>query len=91
MSNNFKLNELVNITEVNESVSAIIYALDNLLILKNNSKCTSCKIFFQVDYNIERLKLLVEQLDCLLNEQALNESITHPLVYTNNSFYDFYN
>lgn len=56
-------------------LNEIITALDNLLVLKNNSKCTLCKGFLEVNYNIEKLRLLVEQLDSALSEQNLEKNM----------------
>lgn len=79
------------IRKLNQWINESVIVLDNLLTLKNNSKCKLCKGSMEVNRKIEEVKLLVEELQATLYRFYLEESAENPKGYTNYAFNDFYN
>lgn len=79
------------IRKLNQWINESVIVLDNLLTLKNNSKCKLCKGSMEVNRKIEEVKLLVEELQTALYRFYLEESVENTKGYTNYAFNDFYN
>lgn len=81
----------VDISKLSQWINESVIVLDNLLTLKNSSKCKLCKGSMEVNRKIEEVKLLVEELQGTLYKFYLEESVEKTTGYTNYAFNDFYN
>ncbi|WP_297423891.1 hypothetical protein [Clostridium sp.] len=76
---------------LSQQIDETVITLDNLLVFKNNSKCTLCKGFKEVDKKIEEIKLLIETIQTTVYKCCSEDDKEDNLIYECYAFNDFYN